>query len=60
MSEKDYKRLMDLAAKLLEDTKSMTKEEALDNLCFAGILDKKGNFTKPYRNLSRVVKPIKK
>ena len=55
MSEKDYQRLMDLADELLKKTHSYTKEEALRDLYNAGILDKEGNFTKPYENLARVV-----
>ena len=58
MSEKDYKRLMDLAAKGLEDAHKMTKEEALAVLIRAGHLDKDGNFTEPYKHLATVVKSI--
>lgn len=58
MSEKDYQRLMDLAAKGLEEARKMTKEEALAVLIRAGHLDKDGNFTEPYKHLATVVKSI--
>ncbi len=58
MSEKDYKILMDLAAKGLEKARKMTKEEALAVLMRCGHLDKDGNFTEPYKHLATVVKSI--
>jgi hypothetical protein len=54
MSDKDIKRLIDLAKKKLNEKR--TKKEALDSLISAGILTKNGNYTKPYRSLSRLVK----
>jgi hypothetical protein len=54
MSERDIKKLIDLAKKKLNETR--TKKEALDSLISAGILTKNGNYTKPYRSLSRLVK----
>ena len=53
MSEKDIKRLTELALKKLE--RGVTKEEALRSLQQAGILDKKGEFTSPYQNLAKAV-----
>ena len=58
MSEKDYQRLRDLAAELLEKARHMTKEEALADLIAVGHLDKDGNFTEPYKHLATVVKSI--
>lgn len=54
MSNKDISNLTELARQQLK--KGVTKEEALRSFIRAGILDKKGKFTKPYENLSRVVK----
>jgi hypothetical protein len=53
MSEKDIKRLMDIAEDQLK--KALTREEALLSLIDAGILDEKGNFTAPYQNLARAM-----
>ena len=53
MSEQDLKRLQDLALEQLK--KGITKEEALQSFVSAGILDEKGNFTEPYKNLARVM-----
>lgn len=53
MTEKDYQKLMDIAERRLK--KGYTKEEAQRALYNAGIYDKEGNFTKPYKNLARVV-----
>ena len=58
MSEKDIKNLMDLADEKLK--KGFTREEALRSFQDAGILDKDGNFTLPYQNLARVMKPVRK
>jgi hypothetical protein len=46
--------LMDLARKEL--SRKRTKKQALAALVSAGILTPKGNYTKPYQNLARVVK----
>lgn len=54
MTDKDIKRLTDLAKELLK--KKYTKEEALASLVSAGILIKKGNPTKPYRDLAKADK----
>jgi hypothetical protein len=50
MSDQDIKRLQDLALDKLK--KGFTREEALQSLVNAGILDEKGDFTKPYKNLA--------
>lgn len=52
MSDKEIKQLTSLAAKL---KKEISKESALATLVSAGILDKKGDFTKPYNDLKTVV-----
>jgi hypothetical protein len=51
MSEKDVQVLIDLAEEL---AKTLTKEEALKSLVAAGILDKNGNYTKPYKELGKI------
>lgn len=53
MSDKDIKRLQELAEEKLK--KGITKEEALHSLQDAGILNKNGDFTRPYQNLARIV-----
>lgn len=55
MSEKDYQRWKEFAAKRLEEIRKMTKEEALALLIDCGHLDKDGNFTEPYKHLASVV-----
>jgi hypothetical protein len=50
MSDKDIQRLMDLAKEEL--LKPCTKEEALQQLIDAGIFDKDGNYTEPYKALA--------
>ncbi len=55
MSDKDFKALMDLASKKLEEAKVMSKKEAIQSLNKAGILTKKGKFTKPYAELEKFV-----
>lgn len=54
MSEQDIQRLMDLARKKLAEKR--TKKQALASLISAGILTEKGNYTKPYQHLARVIK----
>lgn len=51
MSDKDIQRLIDLAHTLIE--RSFTKEEALESLISAGILDENGEYTKPYQELAQ-------
>lgn len=53
MSDKDFQILMDFTEEELK--RVYTKEEALLALRDAGILDEKGNFTKPYKNLGRYI-----
>ena len=54
MDDKDIKRLIDLAKRLLKQ--KQTKKQALASLVSAGILTEKGNYTKPYQHLARVIK----
>lgn len=55
MSEKDFEALMELATRKLEEAKNMSKKEAIQALNSAGILTKKGKFTKPYADLEKLV-----
>jgi len=48
MSDKDIEVLTDLLKRKLEEVKTMTKKEAIASFNRAGILTKKGKFTKPY------------
>jgi len=59
MSDKEYQLMLDLLKRLAKEAKTVTPEEAQETLYSAGILDKKGNFTKPYRNIGRYCKRIK-
>jgi hypothetical protein len=52
MNEKEIKRLIDLAKKLKDN---ISKEKVLTSLVSAGILDDKGDYTKPYDELNKVV-----
>ncbi|KAA2241370.1 hypothetical protein F0L74_15825 [Chitinophaga agrisoli] len=56
MNENDiaYKRALESAQNALK--KKVTKEEALSSFMRAGILDKNGNFTEPYKELAKVFK----
>ncbi|WP_026770011.1 hypothetical protein [Asinibacterium sp. OR53] len=56
MTDQDIKRLIDRAKKELALAKKFTKEQALASLVSAGILTKKGNYTKPYRNIGRYMR----
>lgn len=49
MSEKDYNVLLKFTEQLLKE--KFTKEEALQSLVRAGILDENGNYTEPYECL---------
>lgn len=49
MSDKDIQLLIELAEEELK--KGFTKEEALQSLVAAGILDETGNYTRPYKEL---------
>lgn len=55
-----YERSMAIIKEAEENSRHRTKEEALQNLIDAGILDKNGNFTKPYKNLGRYIRSHKK
>ena len=54
MSEKDIKKLVDLAKEKLKENR--TEAEARASLVSAGIMTESGNYTKPYQNLPRLVK----
>ncbi|WP_127130966.1 hypothetical protein [Pseudoflavitalea rhizosphaerae] len=47
----NYQRMMDLAVSLSE--RKLTREEALQGLINAGILDENGNYTEPYKILEQ-------
>lgn len=51
MSDKDFAKLMDIAQERIEAAKTMTKKEAISSLNRAGILTKKGKFTRHYKEL---------
>lgn len=53
MNEKDIKRHMDLAKKILK--KKFTKEEALHTFVMAGILNWDGEFTDHFPHLAAAV-----
>jgi hypothetical protein len=53
MSDKEIKRLTDLAKKKLKE--KVSNKEALETFIRAGILDAKGHFTKSYSALASVV-----
>jgi hypothetical protein len=51
MSDKDFEKLLEIAQENLEESKTMTKKEAIAALNRAGIVTKKGVFTKNYKDL---------
>jgi len=55
MSDKQMEALLELAKTNLEQAKTMTKKEAILSLNKAGILTKKGKFTRPYAELEELV-----
>jgi hypothetical protein len=55
MSDKDIAVLLELAKSKLERAKTMTKKEAIQSLNNAGILTKKGKFTRAYSELEELV-----
>lgn len=59
VSEKDYQWLMNVIKEALERARHQTKEEAIQDLIDAGILDKNGKHAKPYRNLGRFIESQK-
>jgi TnpA family transposase len=56
MSDKDFSKLMEIAKERREVVKTMTKKEAIASLNRAGILTKKGEFTKHYPALKAYTK----
>ena len=54
MSDQDLKRLSDLAKEKLKAGR--TKEQALQSFIDAGIMNEKGEYTKPYAILNDLVK----
>jgi hypothetical protein len=53
MDDKDLKQLTDLAKSKIKT--GISKESALKSFISAGILNKKGEFTKPYKNLEYLI-----
>ncbi|WP_439490798.1 hypothetical protein [Algoriphagus sp.] len=51
MSDKDFAKLMEIANERIEAVKTMTKKEAIATLNSAGILTKKGEYTRHYKEL---------
>jgi hypothetical protein len=49
MSEKDIQNLIELAESKIQA--GVTKEEALETLVGAGIVDENGDYTEPYKDL---------
>lgn len=56
MTEKDLKIINDLAKTRLAQVKNMSNDEARQVLVNAGIFNNKGEYTAPYKNLSKAVK----
>jgi hypothetical protein len=56
ISDQDIKRLIDLAKEKLKA--GITKEQALQSFIDAGIMNDKGEFTKPYAILESVIKNV--
>jgi hypothetical protein len=54
MSDQDLKRLSDLAKN--KRKAGVTREQALKSFMAIGIMDEKGEFTKPYAILESVIK----
>ncbi len=46
MDDKDFAKLMEIAKERIEAVKTMTKKEAIASLNRAGIVTKKGEFTR--------------
>lgn len=51
MSDKDFAKLMEIAQKSIEETRTMTKKDAIASLNRAGIVTKKGDFNRHYKKL---------
>ncbi|HEX9514015.1 MAG TPA: hypothetical protein VF939_26170 [Puia sp.] len=58
MTEQDIRNLENIAIRRLE--KGFTREEALQSLRNAGILDENNNHTEPYQNLGRAIEAQRK
>ena len=56
MSEEDIRNLENIAIERLK--KGFTREEALEALIRAGILDENENFTEPYKNLGEAIRRL--
>ena len=56
MSDQDIKRLVDLAKN--KRKAGITKEQALQSFINAGIMNEKGEYTKPYAILNTLVKKV--
>jgi len=56
MSNKELKKINDLAKEAIVRVNKMSKAEAQQTLINAGILTKKGNYTAAYKTLGRVSK----
>lgn len=56
MKQASIDKLIELSKEELEKSKTRTKEESLNTLVQAGIMTKKGKFTKPYKELSKIIK----
>jgi len=54
MSDQDIKRLSDLATR--KRKAGVTREQALKSFISAGIMNEKGEYTKPYAILNTLVK----
>ncbi len=51
MNDRDFAKLMEIAKKRIEAVKTMTKKEAIASLNRAGIVTKKGEYTRNYKKL---------
>ena len=58
MNKEDIENLKNIAREKLR--KGFTREEALQSLIDAGILDENGNHTEPYKHLGEAVKRLSK
>ena len=54
MTKKDIENLRQIAIEGRK--KTLTREDALRSLMNAGILDKDGNYTKPYKRLGKAIR----
>lgn len=54
MSEEDIRNLENIAIEKIKN--GVTREEALESFIRAGILDKNGNYTEPYKILEKAIR----